>query len=388
MNDRPAPRHIHIVEPGPLGHGPMWLDYLLDALMPCDERITVTHPDKNPYLPLQQRAASSNGRLTTRPIPWRTDKQSWPDTLKGAKTLGSDLALLTFIDVIIKKHRGDLSQQLGAPVWGLWFLPGQRRSIPRLDPRRIWSGRARGIHQDQRVLRRVPQWLSGILLLDELLTERITPRPGLSIEVLPDPWPTKPTISQREARERLQLPLDAKLFLHFGVANTRKGLQDAAAAWQRLRDVPSAVLVRAGMTLDAEATVLAPLVNEGRAVLRDQRIPDEDVDLYFRAADWILVPYRRHEGSSGLLSAAAASHRPLIAADYAVIGQRVRQQQLGLLFEHESVDGLLAAVREALHIPIERYRNALSAYADSHDLQHFYAALRTALGLRVVAPDG
>ena len=39
-------------------------------------------------------------------------------------------------------------------------------------------------------------------------------------------------------------------------------------------------------------------------------MPDDTLDLYLRACDWVLMPYRFHEGSSGLLSGAAAAGRP------------------------------------------------------------------------------
>ncbi len=361
----------------------MWLEYLLDALLPCLDRVTVTYPDFPAYDALVERARSQPDRLRLRPVTWRSDKLSWPDTLERGDVTDADLVLVTWLDVILKKYRGDLRRQLGAPIWGLWYLPARPEAASFWNPRRLISGQARGHYREQRVLRRVPTWLDGALVLDDLLARRITPRPGLRIEVLPDPWPTQPDIDQIDARQRLRLPPEKTLFLHFGVANPRKGLLDAASAWERLRDRPDAVLVRAGMTLAGEVQALEALVGEGRAILRNERIPDADVDLYFRACDWVLVPYRQHEGSSGLLSGAAAARRPLIASDYAVIGHRVRQQGLGLWFPHESVDGLLDAVRDALHTPIDRFSAALTAYAESHNLAHFYSALRNALGLTV-----
>ncbi len=377
----PPPGHVHLIEPGPLGHGPLWLNYLLDALLPCVDRITITHPDLPPYRTLQQRASDCE-RLTLRPIAWRSDKRSWPDTFKGASRLQADLTLLTFVDTIIKKYRSDLRRRLGSSVWGIWFLPAARRPpLPAFDLRRLYSGQARGQYRDQQVLRHVPDWLSGVFVLDELLKERISPRPGLDVHVLPDPWPRQPTISREQARATLGLPTSRTIFLHFGVANPRKGLADAIKAWERLSDRPEALLLRTGLTRKNEVQMLEPLIHSGRAELRNTRIPDSQVDLYFRACDWVLMPYRRHEGSSGLLSAAAASSRPVIASDYSVIGKRVRSGNLGLVFEHLSVEGLARAIHEAIETPTEQYAEPLRAYAASHDIEHFNQALRSSLGL-------
>ncbi len=380
MPGHKVPRHIHLIESGPLGHGPLWLGYMLDALQPCVDRITITHPDLPAYRTLQRRASDCE-RLTLRPIAWRSDKRSWRDALAQARALRADLTLLTFVDTIIKRYHGDLRRKLGTPILGIWFLPNPRQSVPRFDLRRLYSGQARGRHRDQRVLRHVPDWLSGVFVLDELLKERISPRPGLEVHVLPDPWPTRPTISREQARAQLGLPSDRKIFLHFGVANRRKGLADAIEAWNRLNGEPQALLFRAGLTLDDEVRMLAPLTDRGQAILKNERIPDAEVDLCFRACDWVLLPYRRHEGSSGLLSAAAAASRPVIAADYSVIGERVRSENLGLVFEHLSVEGLARAIHEAIHTATEQYAEPLRAYAASHDVEHFNQALRTGLNL-------
>lgn len=376
------PRHVHLIEPGPLGHGPLWLGYLLDALLPGVERVTVTHPDLPAYEPLTDRHRAAGDRLTLRPVPWHSDKRSWRNTLRGARLLGADLSLITFVDELVKKYPGDLSRQLNSPVWGIWYLPAERRPVSRWDPRRLYSGQARGRFREQRAVRRVPGWLSGVFLLDELLAARLTPRPGLAIEVLPDPWPTRPTMAQAEARRRLDLPADRRIFLHFGVANPRKGLRDTILCWQRLQDEPDAVLLRAGLTGPEDAAALRPLTSTGRAILHNRRVPETEVDWYFRACDWVLLPYRGHEGSSGLLSAAAASRRPVIAADHGVIGERTRRAGLGVLFAHGDVEALAAAVRGADRPDARRYEAALAAYAETHDLAGFLDRLRSALGLQ------
>ncbi len=374
------PEHLHIIEPGPLGHGPLWLNYLLDALLPCIPRITVTHPELPAYRPLSRRAALSDGRLSLRPVRWHSDKRSWPDTLRGGRALAADLTLLTFVDVIIKKARGDLRRQLGEDIWGIWYLPNPRRALPRWNWRRLISGRARGEYRDQQVLRQVPGWLSGVFVLDPLLAARIDPRPGLAIEVLPDPWPPGAGTDRHRARERLGLPRDEKIFLHFGVANPRKGLRDAIDAWLRLGpDAP--LLLRAGMTRADEVAAFAPLADSGRGILHDWRIPDERLGDYFSACDWVLLPYRQHEGSSGLLAAAAAAGRPVIAADHGVIGARVREAGLGLLHTHAAPAELARVVTQACRLPAEQFSGGLADYARRHTPAQFSQALRAAWSL-------
>jgi glycosyltransferase involved in cell wall biosynthesis len=110
-------------------------------------------------------------------------------------------------------------------------------------------------------------------------------------------------------------------------------------------------------------------------------VPDEKLDLYLRACDWLLMPYRLHEGSSGLLSGAAAAGRPVIASDYGLIGSRVASSHLGIVYPHLSVEGLAEAIRRASATPIEDFAVPLRRHSDIHTVEDFTAALRAPLGL-------
>ncbi len=376
-------RHVHIIEPLPLGHGPLWLKFFIDALLPRVKNLTITFPDFPAYEVLRNSKAAETGQLILRPVPWRTDKLSWRDTLSGAESLNADLSLLTYADVVLKKFRGDLRQKLAEPIWGIWYLPNPRRPASFWNPRRLVSGQARGHYRDQQILRKVPAWLSGAFVLDDSLKERITPRDNLAIQVLPDPWPSRPTMPKLEARERLNLPPESQIFLHFGVANPRKGLADACGAWEQLPDEENMILLRAGLTGAAELEALKPLMHKGRAILHNERIAEEKIDWYFRACDWVLLPYRFHEGSSGLLAAAAAAGRPVIASDHGVIGKRTKAEALGLCFPHLSIDGLKKAITRAASGNTEDYQDALTAYANEHGQQELSRKIRSAWGLPI-----
>ncbi len=376
-------RHVHFIEPLPLGHGPLWLNFFIDAVLPDVEKITITYPDFPAYEVLQNSEAAKTGQLTLRPVNWQTDKLSWRDTLSGAESLDADLSLLTYADIVLKKFRGDLRKKLHEPIWGMWYLPNPRRPATFWNPRRLVSGQARGHYRDQQILRRVPTWLAGAFVLDDSLKQRITTRDNLNIEVLPDPWPSDPTIPKLQARERLSLPAEGQIFLHFGVANPRKGLADVCQAWDRLPDKKNMILLRAGLTSAAELEVFRSLMNNGHAILHNERIAEEKIDWYFRACDWVLLPYRFHEGSSGLLAAAAAAGRPVIASDYGVIGRRTQAETLGLCFEHLSIEGLKQAITQATRLNTEDYQDALAAYAKRHAKQALSRKIRSAWGLPI-----
>jgi len=67
-----------------------------------------------------------------------------------------------------------------------------------------------------------------------------------------------------------------------------------------------------------------------KIILRNQFVAEEEVPLYFDIADVVLAPYQRHVGMSGILLWAAALGKPLLASDYGLMGELVRQRSLGI----------------------------------------------------------
>jgi glycosyltransferase involved in cell wall biosynthesis len=380
-----APRHVHLIEPMRLGHGPLWLRYMLEAFRPCVERVTVTLPDLAEYREIEKQHPAGS-QVEFRRFPWSGDKTSWLGTLESVPRISADLTMLSYLDVVLRRSSGvNLDRLTRSSIWGIWFMPAPRRNLSVWHPSWLTSREYRKQWRRQRIQRRPPRWLSGAWVCDPLLQDRISPQPGQSIHVLPDPWPSRPAQDMGEARRRLGLPEDRRLFLHFGESSERKGLLDAVDAWTRIGDMPNATLVRAGTLAPGQADAMAALVASGRAILHEGYVPDDKLDLYLRACDWLLMPYRFHEGSSGLLSGAAAAARPVIAADYGLIGSRVSRSKLGIVYPHRSIDGLADAIRRASTLRIEDFAAPLRRYSDHHTAEDFIAALRTPLGL---APRG
>jgi len=387
--DAPAPagrravirelRHVHIVEPAPNpGHGPVWLRHVIDALRGHVPRLTVSCPDHPDYRSLAE--SDGGDGISWRRYAWRRGRDAIAGGLATAAALDAELTLFTDLGWLLRHARGDLRRRTGTPIWGIWFNPPAPET-GRPGPLPALGRRARLHRREQRVLTAAPRWLAGVLVLDEALATRFAPQPGLRVGILPDPWPGAPPLPQAEARRRLDLPAAARLYLHVGVAAARKGLGDAIAAWSGLPAADRPILLRVGPVTPAQRDAMAELIASGDAILREARASDAELDHYLCACDWLLLPYRRHEGSSGLLTGAAAAGRPVIAADYGVIGKRVREAGLGLLYPHCSIDGLRACVQVSMRTGPDRFAESLARYASAHDHAHFAAALRAALDL-------
>lgn len=383
---------VRLIEPHLTAHGPLWLDFIAGAFARhCDE-LTVIHPDHPSYDGLEAARtrwrAMGHADIHLEPVALPEGRDRFPTAWASerASEPGVDLSLITFLDQSIWGPRTlSFDAEAGRPaIWGIWFwLVDPRGRVRRLvrrafDPRVQWEVRSLGIQ------RRPPRWLDGVFVADEEAPNRILlDRP---IQVLPDAVGTGSRDEREALRRRLDLPEAPTLFLHIGPDHDRKGLDDVMRAW---RDAPTeAVLLRAGTVEAKRREKLAELVSRGRAVHLDYWIPEEDISAVVRAADWMLLPYRYHEGPSGLLSSAAAAQRPVIAPDFGYLGRRLREHRIGRVYAHGSVRGLADAVMRACADGIDPYREALDSYAASQSLGRFESALLAPfIPTRVTARD-
>ena len=109
-------------------------------------------------------------------------------------------------------------------------------------------------------------------------------------------------LPRREARERLGLAENGPVLLFFGFIRAYKGLEDLIMAMPIVRvSEPDVILLIAGEFWEdkRDYQCLIDSLDLGTAVLIDDRyIPNEDVAVYFSAADILAAPYRSVTGSA------------------------------------------------------------------------------------------
>jgi glycosyltransferase involved in cell wall biosynthesis len=160
----------------------------------------------------------------------------------------------------------------------------------------------------------------------------------------PDELVVAPYPSQSEARQRLAVPPEAVVFLHYGLGTRRKGLHHVLAAWQKLPADCPAFLLAAGQLEPEFLEPLQKLQSAGRVHLLNRYIGSEEEQLVMAASNIVLMPYVNHYGSSNVLSKAAAANRMVLASDQGLVGYRVRQYQLGEICAHNDAESLHQAV--------------------------------------------
>jgi glycosyltransferase involved in cell wall biosynthesis len=191
-------------------------------------------------------------------------------------------------------------------------------------------------------------------------------------------------ITQTAARARLGLEPDARVLLAFGQVRAYKGLDRLVAAFETL-PAPDARLLIAGAPV-GDARVPASDDPRVRLVLR--HVPDAEVQLFFNAADVVVLPYL------AVLTSGAA----MLALSFGrgVVGPRVgcladlERSGAALLYDPAAPDGLAAALGRALEVDPalfgERARRATRALSWDVIARRHLAAYGIAPALRVLRP--
>jgi glycosyltransferase involved in cell wall biosynthesis len=177
--------------------------------------------------------------------------------------------------------------------------------------------------------------------------EKITVVPHGINDVIPEA-----KITRLDAKQQLGFGLHEKILLFFGNIAPYKGLEDLIRALAALIEEDQFRLVIAGPVKDKGCESywreLEKMITDLRLsdyVQKEVRlIPDEDVGVFFKASDVLILPYKRIYQSAVLL----LSYRqglPVIAADVGSLREDIVEGQAGLIFRAGDPADLAAKIR-------------------------------------------
>ena len=157
-------------------------------------------------------------------------------------------------------------------------------------------------------------------------------------------------LASGEARQRLGISDGQKAILFFGHIAPYKGLEYLVNAFQRILDRDKGYrLVIAGRPKGGEeywAAIHASIREDlqiGRILLKADYIPDAETEVYFKAADVLVLPYR-HIYQSGVLFLGHSFGLPVLAADVGSLKDEIIEGKTGFLFKPEDPVDLARAI--------------------------------------------
>jgi glycosyltransferase involved in cell wall biosynthesis len=181
------------------------------------------------------------------------------------------------------------------------------------------------------------------------------------------------SLSVVEAKRRLGLGINDKAILFFGNIAPYKGLEYLVAAFTEISKRKSDYrLIIAGKPKGSDGywTQIKQMIGRSgvadRIVEKIEYIPDEDTELYFKAADVLVLPYTR-VFQSGVLFLGYGFGLPAIAADVASLKEEIIEGKTGFVFRPEDPSDLARTIEKffsnQLFRELARRREWIKEYA-------------------------
>jgi glycosyltransferase involved in cell wall biosynthesis len=163
----------------------------------------------------------------------------------------------------------------------------------------------------------------------------------------------------RTARERLDLPIEARVVLFFGLIRPYKGLEDLLHAFTQViaREKDAWLLVVGAPVGPAGEAYYRQMIDAcgiaHRTRFLPEYLPPEAVAVPFLAADVVALPYRR-ASQSAVLQVAYAFGKPAVGTRAGGLPEVIEEGRSGALVEPGDVAGLAEALADLLADDVRR----------------------------------
>lgn len=153
--------------------------------------------------------------------------------------------------------------------------------------------------------------------------------------------------SQHQARKILNLNTKDKIILFFGYVREYKGLIYLIQAMSIvLKKIPTARLLIVGEFWEDKEKYLNEIKRlniRDRVIIIDKYIPNEEVGVYFSAADVVVLPYIS-ASQSAVVQTAYAFNKPVITTNVGGLPDVVENDKTGIIVEAKNSERLAEAI--------------------------------------------
>jgi glycosyltransferase involved in cell wall biosynthesis len=159
----------------------------------------------------------------------------------------------------------------------------------------------------------------------------------------------KNDMTKNQARKRLNLSKQSKVLLYFGYIRQYKGIPDLLKVFQRLKSNDSTLLIVGNPKSDA---VVRKLEKECQGMenvkLYLEYIPDDEIQIYMNAADFVVLPFKDIL-TSGSMMLALSFGKPIIVPDMGHI-REVSDNVGNIVYDPKENDALFKSVQTCLRL--------------------------------------
>ncbi len=226
------------------------------------------------------------------------------------------------------------------------------------------------------IMKMLKSYDAFIVLSDAVERDLLTMIPNAKYMKMEHPWYDHfgETIPKEKARFELKVLENKKTLLFFGLIRDYKGLDILLKAFSDLDD--SFQLIIAGEIYGKSDKYFQLIENSKNKniFLFNQYIPDDEVNLYFSAADLCVLPYRSAT-QSGITGTSFHFEVPVVAADVGGLREALKDGLLGEVVEAENPQALGMAIQKMfndncmeklkLQIQKEKSSNSWDSFAEN-----------------------
>ena len=157
-------------------------------------------------------------------------------------------------------------------------------------------------------------------------------------------------VTRNAARHRLGLPRGSHVLLFLGSLRPYKGLEHLISVFAST--AADARLLIAGIATPEYGGHIQSLASsDSRILVRPELIPDEELQVYYAAADAVVLPFRRVLTSSSAIGA-MSFRRPVIAPATGCLPELVDDRS-GILYDPDDPRALSRALRAAMEADLD-----------------------------------
>ena len=158
------------------------------------------------------------------------------------------------------------------------------------------------------------------------------------------------SLTAADAKQRLGIREGERTILFFGNITPYKGLEYLIAASREVsarRDDYRLIIAGRPKNCERYWAAIRDMIREevgrGRVLIKAEYIPDDETEIYFKAADVLVLPYT-HIYQSGVLFLGYSFGLPVLAADVGSLKDEIVEGKTGFMFRPEDPDDLAKAI--------------------------------------------
>lgn len=170
-------------------------------------------------------------------------------------------------------------------------------------------------------------------------------------------------VSKLTAKKAIKIENNYKNILCFGGTRYDKGIDILLDSLKYINEPVNIIIAgkEQYFTRDFIEEKFEDVKNKHNLILNLKFISDEDMIMYFNVADFIVLPYRKDfMGQSGPLTEAIKYKKIVIASDWYIIGNTIKQYNCGILYKVEDAKDL----GEKINYSIDEFENITEIVKD------------------------